>query len=76
MLMLSSDLRNLDQIPIYITTRRYQRRTHHKYRINKKWAKRYGFEEYDLMPEGQVMMVNNTLYINQKDYDKLKEKIK
>lgn len=42
--------------PIYIATKERQRRKHRKKRINKKWLKRYGTYELNLMPHGQVIM--------------------
>lgn len=45
--------------PIYIATKEYQRRKHHKKRINKKWLKRYGCYEYNMMPDGEVVMMDN-----------------
>ena len=45
--------------PIYIATKEIQRRKHHKKRINKKWRKRYGFYEMNMMPHGQVVMTDN-----------------
>lgn len=48
-----------DGIPIHITTKEYQCRTHHKRRINKKWRKRYGMVEVDVMSPGQIIMTND-----------------
>ena len=60
--------------PIYIATKKYQRRKHHKKRINKKWQKRYGFIEFNMMPHGQVMMMNNVIYMTEKTYRELWKK--
>ena len=62
--------------PVHIATRKYQKRKHHKRRINKKWQKRYGFREYDLMPQGQVLLINGTLYMTETTFIELKEKLK
>ena len=62
--------------PVHIATRKYQKRKHHKRRINKKWQKRYGFREYDLMPQGQVLMINGTLYMTETTFIELKEILK
>lgn len=62
--------------PVHIATRKYQKKKHHKRRINKKWQKRYGFREYDLMPQGQVLLINGTLYMTEKTFIELKEKLK
>jgi hypothetical protein len=40
---------------------RYQARTHRKKRINKKWAKRYGFRE---VPKKTVIMVGNKVVMH------------
>lgn len=62
----------LEGIPIYIATKRFQRRKHHKRRINKKWAKRYGFFEYNMMPIGYPAMIDGVLWMTQRDFDALK----
>ena len=45
--------------PIYIATKEWQRRKHRKKRINKKWLKRYGTYELNLMPHEQVLMMDD-----------------
>ena len=57
--------------PIYIATKKHQRRKHHKKRINKKWQKRYGYYEYNMMPHGQVMMMDGAIYMTEKTYREL-----
>lgn len=57
--------------PIYIATKKHQRRKHHKKRINKKWQKRYGYYEYNMMPHGQVMMMDDAIYMTEKTYREL-----
>ena len=59
--------------PIYIATRTIQRRKHHKYRINKKWRKRYGVIEFNLIPKGQVVMIDGVLWMTLSDYEALKK---
>ena len=54
--------------PIYFATKKCQRRKHHKKRINKKWQKRYGFSEYDLMPYGQVILIDGKIYMTEKTF--------
>ena len=63
--------------PIYIATKEIQRRKHHKKRINKKWRKRYGVEEFNLMPHGQVIFneVDRVCYMTKKTWKELKEQI-
>ena len=62
--------------PVRIATKKYQKRKHHKRRINKKWQKLYGFRKYDLMPQGQVLLINGTLYMTETTFIELKEKLK
>ena len=61
-----------DGIPIRITTKSYQRRSHRKKRINKKWRKRYGYKEWDPLTDGQMVFVDGILYMTRKDYEMLK----
>lgn len=60
--------------PIYIATKEYQRRKHHKKRINKKWRKRYGVIEYNTMPHGQVVYneLDGVMYMTKKTFDAFK----
>lgn len=61
--------------PIYIATKKYQRRKHHKKRINKKWQKRYGYVEYDMMPHGEVIMTDDgVIWMTEKTYRELRLK--
>ena len=58
--------------PIYIATKKYQRRKHPKKRINKKWQKRYGYFEYNMMPHGQVVMNDDgVIWMTEKTYKEL-----
>lgn len=60
------------RMPIIITPgSKRQNRTHRKKRINKKWAKRYGFTYYDVLEDGKVITVGRVMYMNQKTYDAL-----
>ena len=45
-----------------------QSRTHKKKRINKKWAKRYGFSRYNPIADGDTLFLNNTLFMNPRTY--------
>lgn len=55
--------------PIYIATKKRQRRKHRKKRINKKWKKRYGFYEMNMMPHGQIVMMDNSgIWMTEKTY--------
>ena len=62
-------------IPVFIATREYQRRKHHKKRINKKWRKRYGVVEYNSMPHGQVLFseTGRVLYMTKKTFEEVKK---
>lgn len=52
-------------------TKDIQRRTHKKKRINKKWLKRYGMK---IVPDNtKILLVNNTLMMTEKCYEKLKK---
>lgn len=57
--------------PIYIATKKIQRKKHRKARINKKWQKRYGYVEYNMMSHGQVMMMDGAIYMTEKTYREL-----
>jgi hypothetical protein len=62
--------------PIYIATKQWQRRKHRKKRINKKWLKRYGTCEINMMPHNQVMMMDNgVIWMTKRTWEQLKEQI-
>jgi uncharacterized protein (DUF779 family) len=61
--------------PIYIATQEFQRRKHHKKRINKKWQKRYGMIELNRMPHGKIMMIDGALYMTKRTFENLKKAI-
>ena len=57
--------------PIYIATKEWQRRKHRKKRINKKWLKRYGCYEMNMMPHNQVVMMDDgTIWMTKQTYKK------
>ena len=59
---------------IYIATKEIQRRKHHKKRINKKWRKRYGVIEHNLMPHGEVVMMDNgVIWMTKRTFESLKK---
>lgn len=64
-------------IPIIVTDKRKQKRRHRKKRINKKWAKRYGYIEnnYPYIEDGKAIMFKGKIYINENTYLKLKNNI-
>ena len=60
--------------PIYIATKEIQVRKHHKKRINKKWQKRYGYFEINMMPHNDIVMTDDgVLYMTKRTYQRLKE---
>ena len=60
--------------PIYIATKTFQRRKHHKKRINKKWLKRYGTWEINTMPHNQVIMMDDgVIWMTKRTWEQLKE---
>lgn len=59
---------------IYIETKEIQRRSHHKRRINKKWRKRYGCIELNMMPHGEaIMMDDGSLHMTKRTYIEMKK---
>ena len=59
--------------PIYIVTKCFQRRKHHKKRINKKWHKRYGTWEINMIPHNQVMMMDDgVIWMTKRTFKNLK----
>ena len=71
----------LNGMPVVITPgSKMQNRTHKKKRINKKWAKRYGYTDSNVLEDGKIIQFGNMLYMNQKTHESLlktigKEKI-
>lgn len=57
--------------PIYIATQEFQRRKHRKKRINKKWRK-YGMIELNSIPHGEVVMIDDALWMTRRTYLQLK----
>lgn len=69
-----SILRNLNGLYIIVVPDSLrQNRTHKRKRINKKWAKRYGFSRYNTLEDGKVVqsVLDKTLYMNPRTYDDL-----
>lgn len=63
-------------IPIVVTdaiTKKIRSRTHRKKRIDKKWLRRYGYKE--VTDHSKTILVNGTLYMSQKLYDRLQEEL-
>ena len=60
-------------IPIIVVPdSKKQNRTHRKKRINKKWAKRYGYTTYNFIEDDKVIMMNGKICVNPRTYYKLK----
>jgi hypothetical protein len=60
-------------IPIIVVPdSKKQNRTHRKKRINKKWAKRYGYTTYNFIEDDKVIMMNGRICVNPRTYYKLK----
>jgi hypothetical protein len=74
--MIKGDINFLYGHPIYIATIELQRRKHRKKRINKKWLKRYGYEECDLMPHGQIYAMGDGIFwMTKRTYQRFKKQI-
>lgn len=57
---------------IVVPDSKKQNRTHKKKRINKKWAKRYGYTTSNSIEDEKVIMMNGNMYVNPRAYYKLK----
>lgn len=49
-----------------------QNKTHKKKRINKKWAKRYGYMKYSRVEDDKIFVLNDKVYVNERTYIKMK----
>lgn len=58
---------------IIITTKRIQNKKHKKKRINKKWAKRYGYTEYEMQEKGKLIFKDGYVYMTHDDFELLKK---
>ena len=64
---------NYTGIPIIVVPdSKKQNRNHKKKRINKKWAKRYGYTLYNSIEDEQIITMNGRMYVNPRTYYKLK----
>lgn len=63
---------------IVLRDKKVQARTHKKKRINKKWAKRYGFKTYEnqLLENGQMIVMGREIYMNERTYKALKKHVR
>lgn len=60
---------------IIITTKKCQIRTHKKKRINKKWAKKYGYIYFDIQDPGQAVVIGHKIYMTLRDFEALSAEI-
>jgi len=57
---------------IVVTTISKQNRKHHKFRINKKWIKKYGFTYREVQTQDVILdESNHMVYVTKKGYEKL-----
>ncbi len=62
--------------PVYLATKEFQKRKHRKKRVNKKWLKRYGCHEINMMPHGEVVMLDNgTIWMTKRTWECIKKLI-
>ena len=57
---------------VICTTIKHQKRRHHKYRINKKWAKRYGYTYMEVQNE-PIIFMDGTIYCTKDGLDQIKK---
>ena len=60
--------------PVYIATKTWPKRKHRKKRINKKWLKRYGCYEMNMMPHNQVMLFDGVIWMTRRTWEQLAQK--
>lgn len=64
---------NYTGIPVIVVPdSKKQNRTNKKKRINKKWAKRYGYTVYNSIEDEKVITMNGRVFVNPRTYYKLK----
>ena len=61
--------------PIYVATKEWQKRKHHKKRINKKWLKRYGTWEMNMMPHGEIELIDGAIWMTKRTYEVFKQQV-
>lgn len=70
---MNNEISKYTGIPIIVVPdSKKQNRTHRKKRINKKWAKRYGYTTYNFIEDDKVIMMNGRICVNPRTYYKLK----
>ena len=65
----------LNGIDIIVTTKYVQNRRHRKKRINKKWAKKYGYSEINTQQDGEILFdkEKRVIYCTHNDFQKIKD---
>ena len=65
----------LNGIDIIVTTKYVQNRKHKKKRINKKWAKKYGYSEINVQQDGEILFdrEKRVIYCTHNDFQKIKD---
>lgn len=73
MAILFNSFNPLTSIEIITTTKWIQNRTHKKKRINKKWAKRYGFSEVNSQADGEIVFdqEHRRIYCNNNTFQRI-----
>lgn len=66
---------SVSAVEIIITTKRTQNKKHKKKRINKKWAKRYGYTEYEIQEKGKFIFKDGYVYMTRSDFELLKKSL-
>lgn len=62
--------------PVYFATKTWQKRKHRKKRINKKWLKKYGCYEMNMMPHNQVVMMDDgVIWMTKRTWENLQKGI-
>lgn len=57
---------------IIVPSVKKQRRKHRKKRINKKWAKRYGFVYHTYLKDGDIVMTSEGMMMNKVTYETMR----
>lgn len=58
-------------MPVIIAGCKKQRKIHKKKRINKKWAKQYGFDYYSPIEDGKWYIFDGKIYVGPRTYERL-----
>lgn len=64
--------KTVNSYKVICTTKKFQKRRHHKYRTNKKWAKRYGYTYVEVQDE-PIIFMDGTIYCTKEGFDQIKK---